>query len=280
MKRAIGLCTILVLSYFAVKSQEMGTIEVNENNTATLMFAAKIDFIVVGNNPKDGEGFLYYDIFQDGRVCVIRGNTEKAPETSITVKLLDETIFYGKLRFGSNTKIFYTFGEVGVKKESEEEKQQKIQESVVVKSEAVEEDRLNRLMKDRVEYSVFGSRESGLEFMITNIKNDANNTYLKIIINNTTGGDYVIDGILFKYIEGKRRGAKKNEAQIEERIMPKKVIGPEVVKAYVKTEIGIIMPLFSVGNSGDLLIQLREKNGTRNPKINIPGRDMQKVKIF
>jgi hypothetical protein len=258
---------------------DMGIIEVNENNTATLFFPDVIYVNVVANNPVEGEGYKYYDIFQDGKICVIRGNRSDAPETSITIYLENERIYFGKLRFGKDARILYNFGEEIIPLSSEFEEKKKV-EKETIRTEAMEEERLTRLMKEKIEYNVYGSRESGVEFLVSNIKNDEANSYFKIIISNNTGGDYVIDGILFKFIEGKRRGAKRKEAKIEERIMHKKILGPEVASAYSKIEIGVIIPLFSVGNTGDLIIQVREKNGTRNPKIRISGKDMLKVKVF
>ncbi len=275
--RAAAVTVLVLFTYFCNAQQDMGMIEVDENNTATLVFLEKIDFIVIGNNPPEGAGFLFYDVFQDGRMCVIRGNTDKAPLTSITVKLINEKVYFGKLKFGTSTKIFYDFSG-----KDREEKEQLIEKEKVIeaKSEAIDEERLDQLMKEKQEYFVYGIRESNVEYIVSNIRNDDKNTYIKMIINNNTAGDYNIDGILFKFVEGKRRGAKKNEAKTEERIMPKRIKGPEIATAYTKTEIGIIIPLFSVGNSGDLEIQLREKNGTRNPLIRISGKDMLKVKVF
>jgi len=56
-----------------VTAQNMGVIEVNKNFTATLNFTDSIVLFVVGNNPSLGEKKnKYYDIFQNGKNCVIR----------------------------------------------------------------------------------------------------------------------------------------------------------------------------------------------------------------
>ena len=88
----------------------MGVIEVNKDFTATLNFTDTIVFIVVGNNPSVGENKnKYYDIFQNGKNCVIRGNDPLSPETSITVKLDNEKIWFGRLKYGDSTKDFLRF---------------------------------------------------------------------------------------------------------------------------------------------------------------------------
>jgi len=70
----------------------------------------------------------------------------------------------------------------------------------------------------RYEYSSIGTVENGMTFRLPTIKNDDNFTYFKLIIINNTGSDYNIDGIYFKVVEGKRKGMKKNEARIEQRM--------------------------------------------------------------
>ena len=79
-------------------------------------------------------------------------------------------------------------------------------------------ERLNSVLTDKIEYSSIGKVENGMTFQVANIKNDDNYTYFKLIIINNTGSDYNIDGIYFKVVEGKRKGMKKNEAKIEQRI--------------------------------------------------------------
>lgn len=281
MKKILITIALILLVHVCVKAQvgqNMGLIEVNENNTATLKFDHEIDFIVVGNNPEDALGFKYYEIFQDGKICVLRGNRVDCPETSITIKLSNGNVFYGKLKYGNDTKIFYSFNKPP--EENVKSVEGRVIESVAETKADREMDRLKDLLKMREEYFVYGARVSGIEFMIANIMNDESNTYFNIIVNNKSGAEFLIDGILFKYVEGKRRGAKRNEAKIEERIMPKTIYGAEIVSAYTKESIGVIIPLFSVGNSGDLVINIREKNGTRNAVIKIEGKDMLKVKVF
>ena len=110
----IYLTILLTFLVSPVFSQNMGVIEVNKDFTATLNFTDSIVFIVVGNNPSVGEKKnKYYDIFQNGKNCVIRGNDPLAPETSITVKLDNEKIWFGRLKYGDSTKIFYDYTQGG-----------------------------------------------------------------------------------------------------------------------------------------------------------------------
>jgi len=266
----------LILSWHFVDAQvDMGTIEVNENYSATLMFADDIDFVAIGNNPQLDDGtFEHYELFKKENVLVINSYSEEVPETSITIRLIDGEMFYGILKHGRG-KLMYNFKETGIKiqaKAAEEKLKAKVLKE--------KEEKLDRLMTQAQEYFSYGIEENSIEFVIKNIKNDSENTYMKITINNGSASNYNIDGILFKYVEGRRKGLKKTEAKTEERIYPEFQKGPEIANAYSSTDIGVILPLFTVGNKGWFQIQLREKNGTRNPLIEIKSSEIIKIKIF
>jgi hypothetical protein len=276
--RNILLTVFLAFLAGPVTAQNMGVIEVNKDFTATLNFTDSIVFIVVGNNPSGGENRnKYYDIFQNGKNCVIRGNDPLSPETSITVKLDNEKIWYGRLKYGDSTKIFYDFTSEEIKKTDEK----KMREVATLESNNSKmKERLNSVLSDKVEYSSIGKVENGMTFQIANIKNDDSFTYFKLIIINNTGSDYNIDGIYFKVVEGKRKGMKKSEAKIEQRIKIEFESPIKVVTAYQKQELGYVTERFTGGKDGSLVIQLRELKGTRNPIIEISGEKMLKVKVF
>jgi len=273
MKKYLMSIGILFISCTCILAQNMGKIACNKDYTATLNFNDVIVFVVVGNNPDN----KYYEIFQSDKVCVIRSGNTDAPNTSITIKLQNGNVWYGTLEYGNDSKIYYDFTAQD-KKEKEQIKQE--EEKKIETKDALLHQRLDQIMEEKPEYLTYGIVENGMQFMVSNIKNDDKYTYLKIIVKNQTGGDYNVDGIFFKYREGKKKGVSTKEAQIEERIYP--VIEPDtkVVKAYSKNELGYVIPLFSVGNKGDLEIQVREAKGTRNPVISIKGKDMLKVKVF
>jgi hypothetical protein len=276
--RNILLTVFLAFLAGPVTAQNMGVIEVNKDFTATLNFTDSIVFIVVGNNPSVGENRnKYYDIFQNGKNCVIRGNDPQSPETSITVKLENEKIWFGRLKYGDSTKIFYDFTGEEVRK-IDREKMQEI--ATVENNSAKMRERLNSVLTDKIEYSSIGKVENGMTFQVANIKNDDSFTYFKLIIINNTGSDYNIDGIYFKVVEGKRKGMKKSEAKIEQRIKIEFESPVKVVTAYQKQELGYVTERFTGGKDGSLVIQLRELKGTRNPIIEISGEKMLKVKVF
>jgi hypothetical protein len=53
--------------------------------------------------------------------------------------------------------------------------------------------------------------------------------------------------------------------------------GEKIIKGYSTTQLGYVIPLFTVGSKGSLFIQMIEKKGTRNPVIEIESKTMLKV---
>jgi hypothetical protein len=81
-------------------------------------------------------------------------------------------------------------------------------------------------------------------------------------------------------VEGKRKGMKKNEAKIEQRMKIEFESPVKVVTAYQKAALGYVIERFTGSKNGSLVIQIRELKGTRNPIINISGEKMLNVKVF
>jgi len=144
-------------------------IEVNKDLPATLNFTDSIVFYCCRKHPSVGEKKnKYYDIFQNGKNCVIRGNDPLAPETSITVKLDNEKIWFGRLKYGDSTKIFYDYAREEVKKTDEIKMKEVVTWRIIMQK---MKERLNSVLSDKIEYSSIGTVENGMTFQVANIKN-------------------------------------------------------------------------------------------------------------
>jgi hypothetical protein len=135
-------------------------------------------------------------------------------------------------------------------------------------------------MNQPFEYSKFGLISGKLTFMIPNIMNDTENMYIKVVIHNQSGNAFEINSVVFKHVEGKTKGVKKNQVQNEERLMPVFEKSENMIEAYTKKELGYVLPLFSTGKDGKFVVQFVENKGTRNYQIELSAKDMQKIKIF
>lgn len=296
MKRLIFY---FLLFPFLSSGQEMGTIEVDQNTSATLMFNYDIDFVIFGNNPQVDEGiYRNYDFFTDDNVCVIRGSRLDAPETSITVKLSDKSVWFGKVKIGANSLILYDFSTKKLVASSNNSNSHSKKNPVVnsnsdtpgtsspVKKtdQFITSDNMNVINNIEMvknlerEFFTLGNMIGDVIFSINTIRNDNHFMYIQLGINNKSGNSYLIDGILFKFIEGRRKGLRRNEVKSEERIMPVSIDGVGLVKGYTNELFVVAIPLFAINNSGKLDVTIREKNGTRNVVMSIRGNVLNKIK--
>ena len=272
----------------ALRAQvDIGKIEVSTHYTVTLMFVTDIDFVIFGNNPMidiidDMPEYENYAIFQRGKTLILKANKENIPSTSINIKTIDGTLFYGFIENKENTTLFYDF----TKKAPVPA--QTAATAVVVSNENNEstenkdnyEKRLEHVMNQTLEYRKFGLISGKLTFMVPNIMNDTENMYIKVVIHNQSGNSFEINSVVFKHVEGKTKGIKKNQVQNEERVMPLFEKSVNMVEAYTKKEFGYVLPLFSTGKDGKFILQFVENRGTRNYQIELSSKDMQKIKVF
>ena len=271
---------------------DMGKISVCSQYTATLLFPADIEFVIFGNNPMVDmvdamPEYENYAIFQNGKTLILKANKENIPVTSLNIKTADGTLWYGFIENKENTTLFHDFtkkapvmaqpSNAGSHTDNAEIKQT----SVPTTEKKVDyEKKLKYVMKQTLEYTKFGLISGKLTFMVPNIMNDTENMYIKVVIHNQSGNAFEINSVVFKHVEGKTKGVKKNQVQNEERVMPVFEKSVSVIQGYSKHELGYVLPLFSTGKDGKFIIQFVENKGTRNYQIELSAKDMQKIKVF
>jgi hypothetical protein len=257
------------------------------------MFATDIEFVIFGNNPMidivDGAPeYENYAIFQRGKTLILKANKENIPSTSINIKTLDDTLWYGFIENQDNSTLFYDFSkkapevaQPSIVISPEDSDTKKTQNTTkATESKIDHEKKLEYVMKQTLEYRKFGLISDKLTFMVPNIMNDTENTYIKVIIHNQSGNAFEINSVVFKHVEGKTKGVKKNQVQNEERVMPVFEKSVNMIEAYTKKEFGYVLPLFSTGKEGRFIIQFVENKGTRNYQIELSAKDMQKIKVI
>ena len=287
--KKIFIIAMLMLAVTARAQIDIGKIEVCSQYTVTLLFASDIEFVIFGNNPVidaiDGVAeYENYDLFESGKTLILKATRENIPRTSINIKTMDGTLFYGFLENRENTNLFYDFSKK-IPESNVTLSEGGLMETLPEKSNTMGkrndyESKLERLMSQSLEYTKFGLISGKLSFMVPNIMNDTENMYLKVVIHNQSGNAFEINSVVFKHTEGKTKGVKKNQVQNEERVMPVFEKSVEMVEAYTKKELGYVLPLFSTGSDGRFIIQFLENRGTRNYQIELSAKDMQKIKVF
>jgi hypothetical protein len=294
---------VLLFSVISIKNfaqSNIGEIRVSDKYTVTLMFAEPVEFVIWGQNPvisiTDGiPVYQNYEQFQRDKTLTIKAKRSGLEKSSITIKTTDGIIYYGFIINEVDEKLFYDFSDqvsVSTKVEktsisnsgettkTEENMEKDEPERMKKNSEQEFEEKLSLLMKKPIEYSNFGLVANKLLFSVTNIMNDKENMYLKVIINNKSGNTFIVNSVIFKYVEGKTKGIKRRVVANEERLMPVFSKTVKMVAAYSQEYLGYVLPLYSTGSDGRLLIQFIEEKGTRNYQIEIPAKDMLKIKNF
>ena len=112
--KKLFIISLFILSITASAQVDIGKIEVCSQYTVTLMFATDIEFVIFGNNPLiDVIGgqpeYENYALFESGKTLILKANKENIPTTSINVKTMDGTLFYGFLEYKENTTLFHDF---------------------------------------------------------------------------------------------------------------------------------------------------------------------------
>jgi len=285
MRRVLMLPFLLFA--FKAGAVDMGVIEVSVSYTATLIFSFEIETVIFGNNPivsettlPSGEKipvFKYYEMYKSRNNVTLHSRVDSSPETSITVILAGGKVYSGLLRFGQRKdKLEYDFTEKQEDSDSKDSAHEKIVGDNLMK------DRLQNLIGGNDKYLSVGAITAQISFMVGNMRNDNNYTYLKVNVINSTASEYIIEGIIFKHAEKKKGKLNKKEVQNEVILMSVHTVLPQrmAIPGYSSQTMGFVLPIFTTGERGSLLIQFVEKNGSRNGTIRISARDMAKIDVF
>ncbi|MBN2484886.1 MAG: DUF4138 domain-containing protein [Bacteroidales bacterium] len=128
----------------------------------------------------------------------------------------------------------------------------------------------------------FSSHNSKIYFVVTNIMNDESFTYLKMYLVNKSTSRYTFGDIIITQVENPLGGKKSGSILHSKFIEPVEVKLPvdSEVNARAKQAIVIAIPLYTGTDNGKLIIQMFEKNGSRNGKIELKGKDITKATLI
>lgn len=114
-----------------------------------------------------------------------------------------------------------------------------------------------------------------LKVAITVIRNDKENTYLKIAIKNESSLPYKFDFISFQYVQSMSKGILQTKKKAPQDVFPVVYPSMPAVPANTSVIVGYAIPSFALDNDGILRVLFRERTGDRVLKIEIPSRDIQ-----
>lgn len=265
-------------------AENLDTIRINENISATLQFSAGVEYVVVANNPvinivSGNRVYKYYDIFISGNVVILRAKNSDAPITSVTIMTNDEKLYTGFIMYGEGAKNYYDYRILGNEVEQTDKLNEKEEKNT---DESLINERLEKIVNSR-DNNVYnlGKLVGSVLFQVEQILNDDKYSYMRISIDNQSASKYEIKGVMFRHITGKNRSIRKKDVVNVKWLDPVKKVLPEgdVVKAYEREYIGFVIPVYS-SDKGNLMIRIAENEGQRNCEIKVSTKIINKVEVF
>jgi hypothetical protein len=269
MQTSTLIAAILLISIRGYAQND--TICCNINFSATIKFSADIEYLLIGNNPviiEDGyERNLHYDVFTNRAAAVIRAASETVPSTSLVAGLIDGSVYTSVLSSCAVVQVTpYIF---------EPEPAKQVAAPIAPGSKNIQK----ILLEPQNIYDVAEIKHN-IVYQITNIANDDSLTYMKIYIANNTASLFIVDNVIFRYREGKKR-TRKNEIYNENWMPVLNQLMPanNEIKAKSGEFIIFVIPLYTV-EKGGLIIKVAEKNGSRTADINISAKSMLNITYY
>lgn len=253
------------------------TIPSSDLNTAYLVFPTTINLIDIGN-PNE-----YYGKIQD-KVLLIKAKKQNALMSTLLVRSGD-SFFHYMLKFEKEPKTYYfDFSKEKEKTDAEESPTTNSGAKVEVPTTAINlknmQSKVDSIVNIKGEYNTLGVLSDYLQAAVTVIRNDKENTYIKIVIKNLSSLPYKFDFISFQYFQVMKKGSLKKTKNAPLDVFP--IIYPKAneISANSTSVVGYAIPQFGLANNGYLVVSFREKKGDRVLKIKIESGIIQGAKYF
>lgn len=264
MKKALILISILYTSI----SFGQDTIRISEINPSYLVFSTTIEFVDIGNKDE-------YDGKIEDKVLLIKAKHLKAGNSTLLIRSADSFYHY-ILSYEKNPKNYYydftgaTIGGEAKQKEKTPGKQ----------SLELIQNKVDSIINIKGELNTLGVISDYLQAAATVIRNDKENTYIKVVIKNLSSIPYEFNFIGFQYVQVMKKGMFKKTKNAPKDVFP--IIYPKKkeINANSTDVIAYAIPQFGLANDGYLVISFREKKGDRVLLIKIDSSVIQGAKYF
>lgn len=139
--------------------------------------------------------------------------------------------------------------------------------------------KLARLREEADQGGLQQRSRHGLTLRLTQLQIDRLGIYLAMHLSNPSSIDYQLDFVGFSFQEKKGRRFSRNNSFSKE-VRPNAQAAPELIPAHGEAELLYALPLFAMSSRGRLLIQFREKEGSRILRMSIPARRINRATLF
>ena len=286
MRIAIVLLFILLLrqlSFSQADKSGLDTVFCDIQNTSCINLSEEVTLVDVGNPQQ-------YVAQIKGNLVFVKPVKENILPTTILIKS-GKNIYHGTLVYnktGKTKPYYYEIKSAGgetntAKKETKNSDiknnsllSEKENPSVEVTSaDTIIKNKIEVFKKIKSEIKTLGFISENVDAAVTVIRNDENNTYLKLIVKNKSSLPFKLDFISFQYYQDMKKGAFRKSKKAPIDVFP---VGEPAIKevAPSKSEgLPYVIPAYALSNNGYLMVLIRESTGDRVLKIKIDGSVIQ-----
>ena len=286
MRIAIVLLFILLLrqlSFSQADKSGLDTVFCDIQNTSCINLSEEVTLVDVGN-PQQFVAQI------KGNLVFVKPVKENILPTTILIKS-GKNIYHGTLVYnktGKTKPYYYEIKSAGgetntAKKETKNSDiknnsllSEKENPSVEVTSaDTIIKNKIEVFKKIKSEIKTLGFISENVDAAVTVIRNDENNTYLKLIVKNKSSLPFKLDFISFQYYQDMKKGAFRKSKKAPIDVFP---VGEPAIKevAPSKSEaLPYVIPAYALSNNGYLMVLIRESTGDRVLKIKIDGSVIQ-----
>lgn len=276
--RTVLIIIIFLLFQKAGFSQQgksgLDTVFCDLQNTSCINFPEEVALVDVGN-PQ------HYVAQIKGNLVFVKPVKENILPTTILIKS-SQAVYHGTLSYNKTGKVkpyYYEIkpnneGASAVKKDPANEVKKEDPSKMSVADSSIRE-KVDVFSKIKAEIKTLGFISSNVDAAVTVIRNDENNTYLKLVVKNKSSLPFKLDFISFQYYQDMKKGSFRKSKKAPIDVFP---IAEPTIKEIVpaKSEaLSYVIPAYALANNGYLMVLIRESAGDRVLKIKIEGSIIQ-----
>jgi len=261
----------------------LDTVFCDIQNTSCINLSEEVTLVDVGNPQQ-------YVAQIKGNLVFVKPVKENIPPTTILIKS-GKNIYHGTLvynRSGKTKPYYYEIKSAGgetntAKKEARNSDAKNNSLSSEKENTSVEVTSADTTIKNKIEVfrkikseiKTLGFISENVDAAVTVIRNDENNTYLKLIVKNKSSLPFKLDFISFQYYQDMKKGAFRKSKKAPIDVFP---VGEPAIKEVAPSKneaLPYVIPAYALSNNGYLMVLIRESTGDRVLKIKIDGSVIQ-----
>lgn len=267
----IFLISTIIHGSFCIAQEKVSlvhldTIYATTSRTTSLIFPARITIYDIGSEDFGG--------IKEDNLLLLKAAHDSATPTSLIIKYGTD-IYHGTLAYSSNpAHLFIDFSKLQTEAIPQLPNETRIAKDDSVKSldEKISEKRLSIILSDPKSYyknNAVKDPKERIALTLTDLRTDENNVYLKLLLINESKLDYQIDFVEFVYQNPLDQRDLKG-AFDRKNVYQNAYNKIDFVKGKDQRHLGYSIPRYTLGRKGELLVIVREKNGSRSIALSIP----------